>query len=68
MKEYSTSEIEHIINEYVHKKRDRLILSLRWIDGETYQNIAEHPDVQMSVRGVQYLVERYRKKLLKYFI
>ncbi len=62
------SKIENIIDEYVHNKRDRTILKLKWLDEITYHEIAEHPEVMMSDRGVQYVVDRYRKKLLKYFI
>lgn len=60
------SKIEHIINEYCHNKRDREILKMKWLDEETYSTIAEH--FQMSDRGVQYVVDRYRRKLLKYFV
>ena len=60
------SKIENIIEEYVYNKKDRLILRMKWLDEETYHSIAEQFD--MSDRGVQYIVERYRKKLLKYFV
>lgn len=60
------SKIEYVINEYVHNKRDREILRLKWIDAETYHSIAETMD--MSDRGVQYIVDKYRKKLLKHFV
>lgn len=60
------SKLENIIAEYVHNKRDRDILRMKWIDEATYSAIAEHFD--MSDRGVQYVVERYRKKLLKFFV
>lgn len=70
MKKYvincSTSDAEKLISEYVHKKRDREILRMKWCDEETYSTIAEH--FQMSDRGVQYVCERYRKKFLKYFV
>ncbi len=59
-------KIEYIISQYVHKKRDREILRLKWLDEETYHDIATR--VGMSDRGVQYVVERYRVKFLKYFI
>lgn len=61
-----SSHIEYIIDEYVHNKRDREILKLKWLDEETYAVIAEKFD--MSDRGIQYIVERYRRKLLKYFV
>ena len=58
--------ISFIISQYVHSDRDRYALTMRWIDGKTYSTIAE--ELSMSDRGVQYLIERYRKKLLKYFV
>ena len=61
-----SSKIEFIITEYVHNKRDREILRMKWLDEDTYETIAEK--FNMSVRGVQYVLDRYRKKLLKYFI
>lgn len=63
--DFSNSKIDNVITEYVHNRRDREILRLRWLDEDTYQAIGEK--VGMSTRGVQYVVDRYRKKLLKYF-
>lgn len=59
------SKIELIISEYVHNARDRDILRRKWLDEATYETIAE--EFSLSVRGTQYIVQRYRKKLLKYF-
>ena len=66
IEDISTDKIEYVISQYVHKKRDREILRLKWLDEDTYHEIAEK--VEMSDRGVQYVVERYRVKLLKYFL
>ena len=63
--DFSSDYIEYIIDQYVHSKRDRTILKQKWLDDETYHTIAEN--VGMSDRGVQYVVDRWRKKLLKYF-
>ena len=62
----SAEKIDFIISQYVHKKADREILRLKWLDEITYREIAEITG--MSVRGVQYVVSRNRKKLLKYFL
>lgn len=63
--DFSSDYIEYIIDQYVHSKRDREILKQKWLDDETYHTIAVN--VEMSDRGVQYVVDRWRKKLLKYF-
>ena len=66
MRNSSNSKIYYIINEYVHNGRDRYILQSRWIEGKTYRLIAE--EIEMSDRGVQYIVDRYTKLLHKYFV
>lgn len=50
MKEYKNSEIEMIINEYIHSERDRSILKSRLIDGLTNEQNAEKHD--LSVRQI----------------
>lgn len=40
-KEYTNSEISAIIDEYIHNERNRNILKSRYIDGLTYEKIAE---------------------------
>ncbi len=50
------------IRERIHKKRDRQILARKLIDGVTYEELAE--EVGMSPRGVKYVVERHRNKIL----
>ena len=44
MKEYSNSEISKIIDEYIHNALYRDILKSRYIDGMTYEAIAEKYD------------------------
>lgn len=55
----TNSEIESKIDENIHSARDREILKRKLIDGITYERLAE--EVDMSVRGVQYIVARHRK-------
>lgn len=37
----SNSEIEHLIDEWIHSERDRRILKRRLIDGICYEPLAE---------------------------
>lgn len=34
------SEIQHIIDEYIHNEKHREILHDRWIDGLTFEKLA----------------------------
>jgi hypothetical protein len=49
------------VNENVHNAKHRRILQRKWVDGVTYERLAE--DEEMSVRGVQYMVARYKKQM-----
>ena len=51
------SEIQHIIDEYIHNERHREILHDRWIDGLTFEELAEMYDY--SVRQVKRIVHKY---------
>lgn len=59
---YRNSDIQNVIDEYIHCERDRGILSLRFIDGKTYEKIAE--DVDMSTRQIHSIVKKYEKTIL----
>lgn len=61
---YKNSDIQIIINEYVHSVRDRAILCLRFIDGKTYEGIAE--DVDMSPRQIQNIIKRHEKLIFSF--
>ena len=58
MIEYTNSQIEHIIDEYIHSQRDRDLLKDRFINGLTYEQIAEKHD--LSVRHVKTII--YKKQ------
>ena len=45
MRDYSNSEMNNVIDEWIHSKRDREILKLCYIDGENYESIAEKVDL-----------------------
>lgn len=56
------SDIARNIRERIHSKRDRQIMARKLIDGVTFEALAE--EVGMSPRGVKYVVERHKNKLL----
>lgn len=60
--EYTNSGITFVINEYVHSARDRSLLLMRYVDGMTYEQIAEKLD--LSVRQVQNIHYKFQQKVL----
>ena len=56
MREYTNSEIQLIIDEWIHSKKDREILHLRLIDGLTIEELAERFD--RSPRQMQRIINR----------
>lgn len=56
MREYTNSEIQYIIDEWIHSKKDREILHLRLIDGLTIEELAERFD--RSPRQMQRIINR----------
>ena len=58
---YKNTEIMTVIYDYIHSERDRAILRLRYIDGKTYEKIAE--EVDMSPRQIQNIVRKNRAVL-----
>lgn len=45
MKRYTNSQIEHLIDEYIHDEKHREIMKRRLMDHWTYERIAEHVDL-----------------------
>ena len=62
VKEYSNSQISGIIDEYIHSERNRKILKRRYVDGITYERIAEEFD--LSVRQVKTIVYRSEQTII----
>lgn len=62
--EYSNSDIKRLIDEYLHSIRDREILSLRLIDGYTFEFIAEK--MGMSDRQIKTIVYKAETILFKH--
>lgn len=52
-------EIESLINEWIHSDRDRKIMRRRYIDGITYEIIAE--EFELSVRQIKTIIYRHSK-------
>lgn len=52
--EYKNSEIEKIIDEYIHNQRNRALLKRRYIDGITLESLSEEFD--LSVRQVKNII------------
>lgn len=61
---YSNSEIERLIDEYIHSERDRSILKRRLIDGICFEPLAEEFD--LSVSQVKRIVYRNEQKLFQF--
>ena len=51
----TNTEINNVINEYIHSERDRMILKLNLIDNYTYQQISDylyHLDMTNRSKGL----------------
>ena len=64
MIEYTNSQIMAVIEEHIHNQRDRLVLHRRYVDGITFDKLAEEFD--LSVRQVKNIVYKCEKVLIKY--
>lgn len=62
---YSSSDIEHLIDEWVHKEKYRKILKRRLIDGICYEPLAAEFD--MSVRQIKNIVYKESAKVFRHF-
>jgi DNA-directed RNA polymerase specialized sigma24 family protein len=60
----TNSELENLIDEYIHSERDRKILKRRLIDGICYEPLAW--EVGMSVRQVKNIVYKAEQKLFRH--
>lgn len=58
MKDYTNSQMSALIDEHIHNEKCRAILKLRFIDGLTYEKIAENDQVNLTPRRVAYLVSK----------
>lgn len=63
MIEYTNSQISHLINEHIHHKRNREVLLSRFVDGLTFEQLAEK--YELSVRQAKNIVYRHGDDILK---
>lgn len=61
---YTNSQISHLIDEHIHSERNRKILKRRFVDGITYERLAEEFD--LSVRHVKNIVYKSGDTILRY--
>lgn len=62
--EYTNSQIIKLIDEHIHNDRNRKILKDRFVDGMTYERLAER--YELSFQQVRTIVYRGQEKLIKY--
>ena len=61
----SSSRLNELINEWILSARDRKILRAKLINGQTYEEIAEILNPQMSPRQIKRIVQRCVEDNLK---
>ena len=61
LEDLSRTEIEALIDEWIHNERNRAILKRRLLDGIYYEPLAEEFD--LSVRQVKSIVYKAEEKL-----
>lgn len=64
MTEYTNSNIERLIDEYIHSERDRAIMKRRLIDGICYEPLAEEFD--LSVSQIKRIVYKLEQKIFQF--
>jgi len=62
--EYSNSQMEALIDEWIHSERDRALLKRRLIDGICFEPLAEEFD--MSPRQVKRVIYAAQDKLFRH--
>lgn len=60
----SRSNIEYLIDEWIHNERDRRILKRRLLDGITYERLAEEFD--LSSTQIKNIVYKSESRLFKH--
>lgn len=59
--QYSNSQMQALIDEWLHSERDRKIMARRLIDGITFERLAEEFD--MSVRQIKNIVYKAEQEI-----
>lgn len=57
MTEYTNSQIKNLILERVHDKRHRAILYNRYVNGKTFERLAE--DYGLSSKQISRIIHKY---------
>jgi DNA-directed RNA polymerase specialized sigma24 family protein len=60
----TTEEISRLIDAYVHSGRDRAVIRLSLLEGESYTRIAGRLDLEVSSRTVQEIMNRWMPIIL----
>lgn len=64
MIDYSRSQLEHIIDEWILNEKYRAVMKQRLLDGITYERLAEEFD--MSVSQIKRIVYKSESKIFKH--
>ena len=62
--ELSHSQIEHLVDEWIHSQRDRAILKSRLLDGLTFERLSEM--YALSVTQTKTIVRKATDKIIKH--
>lgn len=62
--DFSRSQWEDLIDEWIFNERDRNILKRRLLDGLCYENLAE--EFELSVTNIKCIVNKCQNKLFKH--
>lgn len=62
--EYTNSQMNELIDEHIHNIRNRAMLKMRFLDGMTYEQIANELDI--STQQVKTIIYKAQAKLIKY--
>lgn len=61
LSDLSNSQIENLIDEWVHNSRNRQIAKSRFLDGLTYEKLSEL--YELSVNQVKNIIKNVKKQL-----
>lgn len=64
MRDYTNSEISHLIDEHIHNERDRELLKRRLCDGVCFDELSE--EFNLSVQRTKTIVYKSKERLLRY--
>ena len=62
--DYLNSEMEKVIDEYVHSERDRKLLKRRYIDGIRQEPLAE--EFELSIKQIRNIIYKYEMIIFKH--